>query len=643
MYKRKPNVIGTGGKELRPYEAEADSGTKARSMSEQPVQQANQGPDPFVYARDVAKLGVDASTAYERPDLAARVQASLERLARPDTVVCVVGEFKQGKSSLVNALVGEQICPVDDDMATAAITVLRYREQPELLVRRAGEDGPETERVDWSLLGELATERGSRTDARQIEMLEVGLPNRLLGAGVTLVDTPGVGGMVAGYATATLTFLQTADAMLFVTDASAELSAPEIEFLKEARERCPVVVVVQSKVDLYPSWQRIADLNRGHLERAEIPTRIVPVSSTIREIALNRQSAELNLESGIPALLEILQAEVLDRAREIAGSRALADTRFAAGQMAATFETELGVLENPESARATLQLLEEMKERLTYLRGPAARWSVLLNDGFATINQQVDYQFRGAMRTLMRAVEEQIEESDPGVNWDELGEGLRTDVARAVDETFARLTGDAGELRERIIDLLRDEFTDLEALGRTSTQVDISSMWTESKIETLTVSGRIFQGLGAARGSYMGLLMVGMIGNFIGIAVLGPVLLGAGLLFGGRHLVEERKKQLQKRRQQARTFVRQFVDDVQFEVGARIRETLRDLQREMRDHFTERLNELLRTCTETANATQQSMQQDQATRERRIADLRGRVEKLNELQRRVDRAEGMLS
>lgn len=611
-------------------------------MSIQPDRRQTSSPDPFVYARDVAKLGVDACRAYDRPDLRARVELAVERLARPDTVVCVVGEFKQGKSSLVNALLAEQVCPVDDDLATAAITVLRYREAPELVVRRSGEDGQETERVDWSLLGQLATESGEREQSHKIEMLEAGQPNGLLAAGLTLVDTPGAGGMVAGYATATLTFLQTADAMLFVTDASAELSAPEIEFLQQAQDRCPLVIVVQSKIDLYPAWQRIVEINRGHLDRAGITARIVPVSSAIREVALRRQSEMLNAESGIPALLDVLQAEVLDRARLVAARRALGDTRFAAGQMIAACETELGVLENPETAQEALRLLEEVTGRLNYLRGPAARWSVLLNDGFAAINQQVDYQFRRSMRTLLRTVEEKIEQTDPGSTWDELGEELRSDVARVVDETFARLTGDADDLRKQIIDLLQDEFTDIEAVGRTATQVDVSSMWTDAKIETLSLSGRVFQGLGAARGSYMGLLMVGMVGNFIGITVLGPVLLGAGLLFGGRHLAEERKKQLQKRRQQARTFVRQFIDDVQFEVGSRIRESVRDLQRELRDHFTERLNELVRTCTETANATRKSLQEDQSTRERRIADLRTRVEKLTELQRRIDRAEGML-
>ena len=66
----------------------------------------------------------------ERPDLAQRATAAAARLERPNTVVCVVGEFKQGKSSLVNGLLGRTICPVDDDLATSAITLVRYGDEP---------------------------------------------------------------------------------------------------------------------------------------------------------------------------------------------------------------------------------------------------------------------------------------------------------------------------------------------------------------------------------------------------------------------------------------------------------------------------------------------------------------------------------
>ncbi len=77
----------------------------------------------------------------ERPDLVGRVTAAAARLQRPSTIVAVVGEFKQGKSSLVNGLLGQPVCPVDDDLATSAITLVRYGEQPGAVVRRNGSDG----------------------------------------------------------------------------------------------------------------------------------------------------------------------------------------------------------------------------------------------------------------------------------------------------------------------------------------------------------------------------------------------------------------------------------------------------------------------------------------------------------------------
>ncbi len=61
-----------------------------------------------------------------RGDLAARLRTATARVSRPGTVVCVVGEFKQGKSSLINAMLGEPVCPVDDDLATSALTFVHH-------------------------------------------------------------------------------------------------------------------------------------------------------------------------------------------------------------------------------------------------------------------------------------------------------------------------------------------------------------------------------------------------------------------------------------------------------------------------------------------------------------------------------------
>ena len=79
-------------------------------------------------AVDLVDLALKATAAYERPDLGARLAQTRKRLVDPNVRVLVVGEFKQGKSQLVNALVNAPVCPVDDDVATAVPTVVRHSE-----------------------------------------------------------------------------------------------------------------------------------------------------------------------------------------------------------------------------------------------------------------------------------------------------------------------------------------------------------------------------------------------------------------------------------------------------------------------------------------------------------------------------------
>jgi len=86
-------------------------GERSRSLANAiSVQQT----DTIHEALGVVELGVRAAQAYGRPDLADRLHHTSERLSEPAIKVMVIGEFKQGKSSLVNALVGMPLCPVDE-------------------------------------------------------------------------------------------------------------------------------------------------------------------------------------------------------------------------------------------------------------------------------------------------------------------------------------------------------------------------------------------------------------------------------------------------------------------------------------------------------------------------------------------------
>jgi hypothetical protein len=79
----------------------------------------------------VEALGAAAAlaAAYGRDDLARRLMDRRGLLASPGVTVCVLGEYKQGKSSLINVLLGIPYLPVDDDLATAAPGLERLAHQ----------------------------------------------------------------------------------------------------------------------------------------------------------------------------------------------------------------------------------------------------------------------------------------------------------------------------------------------------------------------------------------------------------------------------------------------------------------------------------------------------------------------------------
>ena len=103
--------------------------------------------------------------------------------------------------------------------------------------------------------------------------VEVTAPSPLLKGGLAFVDTPGVGGHGQPHLSATLGLLPDADAMLMVSDTSQEFTEPEMTFIRQALEICPVAIIVATKTDLYPHWRQIVEANAEHLQRAGVDAR----------------------------------------------------------------------------------------------------------------------------------------------------------------------------------------------------------------------------------------------------------------------------------------------------------------------------------------------------------------------------------
>lgn len=570
-----------------------------------------------------------------REDLVARLAAVRARLDRSDTVICVVGEFKQGKSALINGLLGSDVCPVDDDLATMAVTVVRHGDTSSAVVHRRLDGVSIAETIEPGELARWVTERGNPDNGLAVEQVEVLVPHPLLERGITLVDTPGLGGLNAAHAAATLAFLPVADALVFVTDASAELTASELDFLRSAVDAGPLIVVALTKIDMYPHWRRILDIDERRLREIDLGVRPYPLSAALRATARQLDEPILERDSGFEPFSEVLLGDVAERARAVAVSSGSRELRTALDQLREPLVAERQVLADPAAAARMAAELETIRGRLTTLAEAGSHWSVRLDDEFSSLRARVEFGFSGEIRRILRETQDEIERIDPGRDWNALSQKVQHDVAGAVRAAFVETTDGASAIQATVSQLLADEETAWPDDGDAPT-FDATSLWHDGQAFGGALRSGVVVGFGLLAGATVGVEMLGMLGALLGTALVGPALLGAALFFGGKEVAGERRRQLTDRRQQARTFVAGFIEDVRFEVDGRLVTLLGTLQRDMRARFSERIGELSRTYEETADGIERGLAQDVADRDRRLGELDAELASLNELARRTD-------
>lgn len=146
-------------------------------------------------------------------------------------VVVVLGEFKRGKSTFINALIGNDLLPTDVLPETATINALIYNEKPELEIIM--QDGSvECGQVERSFL-ERFSAKNQTDECSKIKYLKIGYPFKLLNNNVVIVDTPGVSDLNEQRCDVTYNFIPKANAVLFLLDANSPLKKSEIDFIEE--------------------------------------------------------------------------------------------------------------------------------------------------------------------------------------------------------------------------------------------------------------------------------------------------------------------------------------------------------------------------------------------------------------------------
>jgi GTPase Era involved in 16S rRNA processing len=179
--------------------------------------------------------------------------------------LAVLGQFKRGKSTLLNSFLGQPLLPTSVVPLTAIPTFLEYG--PELHVRVRFQDERPAKKFSEKSVEELVsvlqgfvTEEGNPRNRLGVLQVEIQHPADILQHGVVLIDTPGIGSTFTHNTEATLNFLPQCDGALFVVSADPPLTEVEARFLNEVQQRVSRLFFIFNKIDYLNEQEKEAAL-----------------------------------------------------------------------------------------------------------------------------------------------------------------------------------------------------------------------------------------------------------------------------------------------------------------------------------------------------------------------------------------------
>lgn len=373
---------------------------------------------PVTEPVDLARRVADVADQYGDAETAGVLRREAQLAAVPGCTVVVVGEKNRGKTSLINALLGRPgLLPVDADVATNVHIEIGYGEQDTAAAfDPAHPDGFEiaiAQVAEYAALDFDADERVSLHP--DVERVVVGVNAPLLRDGLVLLDTPGVGGLVAGHTAITLATLERADALVFVVNGSVELRASELAFLEKATSRIATVMFVLTGTDRYPGWRSVLtrniDLLRQHAPRFAA-ARWFPVSNRFKNDADRAATvgdadlaAELLAKSGFPPLL----AEVTDNlAGRIATDRLRVLLNLTGSTLDRLDDAEQQRLQSLSGDPALAATIKAHRAELDALADTDAQWRANLHDRFAVLRSRLERRAFDGLAGLRTAAETRI-------------------------------------------------------------------------------------------------------------------------------------------------------------------------------------------------------------------------------------------
>ena len=174
-----------------------------------------------------------------------RTEDLIDKIENQKITISVIGQFKRGKSMLVNSILGDKILPIGIVPVTAVVTTIEHGERA-ATVRF---DNGIIKEIPFEDMSDYINEQSNSDNHLGVRQVAVYSPSDFLEGGITLVDTPGVGSVHQKNTDEAYAFVKESDAVIFMLSVDSPINQIEVDFLKNAKEFASKFYFVVNKID----------------------------------------------------------------------------------------------------------------------------------------------------------------------------------------------------------------------------------------------------------------------------------------------------------------------------------------------------------------------------------------------------------
>lgn len=432
---------------------------------------------------------------------------TIRRRLRGDFQLVVVGDFKRGKSTLINAFLGENIVPTAVTPETVTINKLSYSEVPRLeaVLKNRKRVSLSQAELRRETLDQMIKELPS-----PIECIDIRLNHQRL-RDMTIVDTPGMGDLLRAFDEQVANYLINADAIIYVVSARAPLSYAEQAFLStsiipQSFSRVFLAINMADTLETKENLKKVETLVKSRAQTISDKIYVYLVSALdeyCRKCGMERPEPELAeaLENNFLEFESAIQNDIVLQKDIIKSTRGIALTRYLLGEIV----SRIGLIQSSLTAEAECLERDEstVKEQDATLHARIERHKETL---IASVSQMA-VEAKDWMRSFLARMEQEIREMGADTDISDLQRYFQFYLIDLIKHAILACTQ---KHQKEIGDLLLDHAKTISgeisqnAYGSIQTQIsdcitDIS--WTD--VDSAMFVGDVFlsmSGLGAALG-----------------------------------------------------------------------------------------------------------------------------------------------